>query len=564
MNQASLTARVWPWLAAALSGGLLALCFPRWNQAWLCWFALTPLISALWFAPSPTGLSSRSNAWRKAALGYVAGAAFFLPAFSWLITVHVIGWLAISLYLALFFAFWGWAIGVLVTERDFLDSGKNIGIALFCSAAWVAQEWVRGWLFSGFGWNGLGVALHKQTVYIQITEFTGVAGLSFLIALCNLIIVITVRRFMGEIARKKIRAHLDFSFTMVLIALVFSFGFARLLKRPGTWQVTVAAVQANAPLRMGEKEAQEVGNRYINLTHGALIARPQLLLWPESSVPGGMFASRDAADFVKSFVEDNDTNLLLGSDDSADGADFNAAVLLTERGTKAQIYHKMHLVPFGEFIPFRHSFPLFAWIAGDLVPGDFKAGTEFTLLETTNPPLKIAPLICFEDTLGDLTRRFVLKGANLLVNVTNDGWFLQSAGSEQHLANAVFRAVETRRPLVRAANTGVTCFINPLGQITKQLRTPNGVLQGTVEIPIHPATTFYVRFGDLFAQICAAITCAGILLYLRVVATSLCDVGGKRNRGGEDANRNHAVPPTSHSDVATTGEAPEQTEERTS
>jgi apolipoprotein N-acyltransferase len=513
-----LWSRCWPWLAAALSGGLLSLCFPRWNQTWLCWFALTPLICALWF--DPAGARPR----RKAALGYVSGAAFFLSAFSWLITVHVVGWIAICLYLSLFFGFWGWFAGSLFQEREFLHSSRNLGIALLCSAAWVAQEWVRGWLFSGFGWNGLGVALYKQTLYIQIAEYTGVAGLSFLVILWNLILVITVRRFISEIARKKIRAHLDFSFTMVLVAIVFAFGLYRMIKRPATRQVRVAAVQANVPQnqKMDAHFAEEIGQRYDLLTRAALANKPELLIWPEACVPGGMFASKETEAFVRSFVEDYDTNFLLGSDDFDDYNDYNAAVLLTDKGANAQIYHKIHLVPFGEFIPFRHSFPLFAWIAGDLVPGDFKAGTEFTVLKTSTPPLKIAPLICFEDTLGDLTRRFVLNGADALVNLTNDGWFLHSAAAEQHLANAIFRAIETRRPLARAANTGVTCFINSLGQMTGAVYDPKTGspfiqknLRGVLEIPEHPVTTFYVRFGELFAQICAATTAIAILAHFR-------------------------------------------------
>lgn len=463
---------------------------------------------------------------RKAALGYVAGASFFLSAFYWLITVHVIGWIAISLYLALFFAFWGWVTGCFFTERDFLSSRKNLGIALFCSATWVAQEWVRGWLFSGFGWNGLGVALYKQLVFIQIAEFTGVAGLSFLVILCNLIAVITVRRFMGEIARKKIRAHLDFSFTMVIIALVFAFGLSKILHqhRAPTTEIKVAAVQANIPQyqKIDQQFADEIASRYINLSRAGLAFKPDLLIWPESAVPaGGMFATKEAQDFVKSFVADNDTNFLLGTDDFDEKGDYNAAVLLTNRGRNLQSYHKIHLVPFGEFIPFRHSFPLFAWIAGDLVPGDFNAGTECTVLETSNPQLRIGPLICFEDTLGDLTRGFVLNGANLLVNLTNDGWFLHSAAAEQHLANAVFRSVETRRPLIRVANTGVTCFINLLGQQAQSLRAADGssftqgVLTGEIPIPLKPEMTFYVRYGDLFAQTCAGVTVAAVFLFLR-------------------------------------------------
>ena len=136
----------------------------------------------------------------------------------------------------------------------------------------------------------------------------------------------------------------------------------------------------------------------------------------------------------------------------------------------------------------------------------------------TTAGVRVAPLICFEDTLGELTRQFVLRGANLLANVTNDGWFLRSAGSQQHLENAIFRCVETRRPMVRAANTGVTCFVNRFGRVTQVLRDSKGsqftegVLSGTVEVPTNGALTFYVRHGELFAKICGALT----LLFLVV------------------------------------------------
>jgi apolipoprotein N-acyltransferase len=145
------------------------------------------------------------------------------------------------------------------------------------------------------------------------------------------------------------------------------------------------------------------------------------------------------------------------------------------------------------------------------VPSDFSFGKEHTVFQLTNDKARIAPLICFEDTIGDLTRQFVLGGANLLANVTNDGWFLRSAGSQQHLANAVFRCVETRLPMVRAANTGVTCFVNEFGRITQVLvdehgsQFTEGVLTGEVSIPTGHELTFYVRNGELFAQGCAVV-----------------------------------------------------------
>ena len=164
-------------------------------------------------------------------------------------------------------------------------------------------------------------------------------------------------------------------------------------------------------------------------------------------------------------------------------------LLVSDGGKRVQIYRKVHLVPFGEYVPGRHTIPLLARVVGDQVPGDFAFGKEHTVFHLTNDKARVAPLICFEDTIGDLTRQFVLGGANLLANVTNDGWFLRSAGSQQHLANAVFRCVETRLPMVRAANTGVTCFVNEFGRITQILvdehgsQFTEGVLTGEVSIP---------------------------------------------------------------------------------
>jgi apolipoprotein N-acyltransferase len=171
--------------------------------------------------------------------------------------------------------------------------------------------------------------------------------------------------------------------------------------------------------------------------------------------------------------------------------------------------------------------PLLARVVGDQVPSDFAFGKEHTVFRLTNDKARVAPLICFEDTIGDLTRQFVLAGANLLANVTNDGWFLRSAGSQQHLANAVFRCVETRLPMVRAANTGVTCIINEFGLISpSRILAPftEDVLVGEVNIPTEPELTFYVRHGELFAHGCAGIA----LLVLVVLSLRLARHGGAR------------------------------------
>lgn len=518
--------RLWPWLAAALSGLALALCFPNWNQTWLAWLALVPLIWAVWFSGQHAG----RNWLYHAGLGYCAGLAFFWLTFRWLVTVTGIGWFVLPLYLALYFAFWAWFIGAIACHRQnspensqdanspWMNSGRNLWIALLGASAWVAQEALRGILFTGFGWNGLGVALHRQVVLLQITNLTGVAGLSFLVAFCNLMIVLTLKRLAIELGKARMRPHFDVSLTIALVAMVFAYGIRQLQYRPESVPLRLASVQANIPqYQKFDREFEDrIFEAYTRLTRDAAAFDPDLLLWPEAATPLPVFMDRRNYDFVRDAATMGNYSFLFGSLDFENESGFNVAILFSGLKSKPQVYRKIHLVPFGEFIPFRHSFPLFAWIAGDLVPGDFVAGKEFTLLKMQDPDLQIAPLICFEDTLGDLTRHFVQGGADLLVNITNDGWFLDSEAAEQHLANSVFRAAENQRPLVRSANTGVTAYVDHFGGVRMSLRGPEGghfiegCLLGVLEVPVNAPMTFYTRHGEVFAIACSAVTVLSI------------------------------------------------------
>lgn len=523
MRGSRLSRKLWPWGAAALSGLLLALCFPGWNQSWLCWVALAPLTAALWF-------STNGGGWRwlkKAGLGYVAGLTFFSATFRWLNSLADLfhsAWLLalpllLSCYLALYFAFWGWFLGCVAMPagtdpEKLLSSRSNLRLGFLCAAAWVAQEWLRGVVFGGFGWNGLGVALHGSIALIQIADVTGVAGLSFVIALCNVIAVVTIRRFALEIRKGRLRPHYDFSLTLALAGIVFAYGVRVLFKQTNTTELRVAAVQPNIPQneKFGAASEERIFQRYESLTGMAMTANPQLMLWPESALPRGMFEDQTNYDFVHDLAAKSDAGLLLGTDDRDEKGYYNTAVLVSDRGAALQEYRKIHLVPFGEYMPLRHSFPLFAWIAGDLVPDDFLAGKDCAVLQLRNPPVKLGALICFEDTLGDLTRRFVLNGAQVLVNVTNDGWFLKSPAAQQHLANAIFRAVETRRPLIRCANTGVTCLIDSTGRINESLPLfTEGFLSGRVNVPVNGALTFYTRHGEWFSLGALGVTLFAIL-----------------------------------------------------
>ncbi|MGH8048975.1 MAG: apolipoprotein N-acyltransferase [Chthoniobacterales bacterium] len=525
---------LWPWLLAATSGALLALCLPPYEVDTLAWFALIPLLAALWFGP-------RGGRWHPVklfGLGYVAGLVFFWMTLFWMTEVTRAGWFVFAFYLALYPGLWALFAGIVCRPRDpvdrtpaaiqacdWLSSIRNLRLAIRAAAAWAGLEWLRGTAFTGFGWNSYAVALWKSTVMLQIADFAGIAGISFLLVMVNAILLMTVRRFLYEASGGiKLRPHFDFTITMALVVCTFGYGVWRMTApkpvsqvvgknrqvttQRGDWLLSIAAVQANIPQdhKWDPAWEKEILDTYMRLTDQALLLKPDLLIWPEAAVPRPLLDSKDLQDIVAKILGQLRTNFLLGSTRFEPPFAYNSAMLFNAHGD-AQIYDKQHLVPFGEYVPLRNSFPLFAWIVGDEVPSDFDAGTESAVLTLSRKPYHVGTLICFEDTLGDLARQFAKHGAELLVTITNDGWFRKSAGSRQHLANAVFRCAETHLPLVRAANTGITCFVDRFGAVTNKLQSRGdtfveGVLYGTVPIRLEPPKTFYTLHGDLFALLC--------------------------------------------------------------
>ena len=534
---------LWPWLAAILSGLLGAATLPPFNQTWLCWIAVVPLTAAILFSADDTRLRwLRDFAW-----GYIAGLTFFWVTFFWLTSVTVLGWFVLQFYMAVYYGLWAVFCGLMrprnqseivvadkwsemlaqarpqppAASSPWLRSTHNLFLALTLAAAWVACEWIRGWLFSGFGWNGLGIALHATWPMIQIAEFTGVAGVTFAIVFCNSILTSTARRIWEETRTRVMRPHYDLTLTMVGLVGIFAFGVSAVQTRPPTRPLHLALIQSNVARaeKFDIRYKQKIFEKFERLSRIALTSTPSLdlLAWPESALPAAVLQDQQSLDFVRRIAASGNVDLLLGViDEPIDGGVYNAALLVRPEGS-VQLYRKVHLVPFGEYVPLRHSFPLFARIAGDQVPEDFDVGDQFTVFELSKNRGRVAPLICFEDTIGELTRQFVIRGADVLANVTNDGWFLRSAGSRQHLANAVFRCVETRRPMLRAANTGVTCLVNQFGRVTQVLRDDQGsifeegTLVGDLDLPSNPTLTFYARHGELFAKLCAAITALIVL-----------------------------------------------------
>ena len=260
------TLRAWPWLAAIASGLLYTACFPPFNQGWLCWFALTPLLAAIWFS----GENSKRRWLSDLALGYVAGLTFFWSVLSWLTTVTIPGWFLLQFYMAIYFAIWSWFCGLF---RSRIRTQKNpsehpgrrpsltnhpwwcvrpgsalrtiSSLAFVVAAAWVATEWFRGWVFRlGLQWSRCRAA--RYWPIIQIAEFTGVAGISFVVAFANVIAVCRSVGLSGD-QRRQMRPHYDLTLTMAIVVGLFAYGFEAAQTHQPATKLRVALVQANVP-----------------------------------------------------------------------------------------------------------------------------------------------------------------------------------------------------------------------------------------------------------------------------------------------------------------------------
>ena len=521
-------ARYWPLIAAITSGIWLALCFPPGPLGRTAFLALAPLMCAVWIPRNMTQ-------WRRFRLGYLTGLIAYTATFSWLselvplfhspvlIALPLGMGIGIALVPAIWAVFAGWFAGrqLLVVPPDpfapherpvLLSSMRNLGLAAVVAAAWVALEWVRGWAMLGFNWNTLGVTLHEDLILIQIAELTGVGGLGFLLMMSNAIAVITVLRLRAEVGRIRLRPHFDFLVTIALVVGAFSFG-VRVMVKGAPKEVAslrIAAIQPNIPqaMKMDDERAPEIFEWLEEMNTRVAADKADLVLWPEASVPGGMFADREITDWVKAQAAKHKA-LLIGTDDlnrSGAGDDHNSAALIIPGREDIAIHDKVNLVPFGEYLPMR---PLLGWAIGGLVPGDFVPGAMPVQLPLDSPRVTLGPLICFEDTQPDIARAQVRGGADLLVNLTNDGWFGQSGELEQHLANARFRCIETRTPMVRATNTGTTASIDIFGRVDRWLPAhTKDVANRTIPVYARSEPTFFVRHGDLFQPGCAVV--AGI------------------------------------------------------
>ena len=317
------------------------------------------------------------------------------------------------------------------------------------------------------------------------------------------------------------------------LILVFSYGHSKILKIYPDQRIKLAVIQGNIPQanKWDPEYRDDILAKYRAMTQEALIAKPDIVIWPETSVPGYIAEEDDLKKEVASLAMDGDAYILTGSIREENGKFFNSAVLMSPEGKITQTYDKVHLVLFGEYIPLKGGL---SWIQRfiDKPIGDFDKGEKFTLfdMKTEKAVLKeksivratsfykFGALICFEDIFPYTAKALVGSGARFLVNITNDAWFGRTSAPYQHAQGSVFRAVENRVPVVRAANTGFSCFIDHRGVITESVSDYAGeeiFIDGFIVGEIRPtfSKTFYTKFGDVFAVICSALALIGFFVY---------------------------------------------------
>jgi len=538
----------WPGAAAILSGVLLALCYAPWDCGGLVWVWAFPLIAALWFSEPGSGKGQAVPPWWHGfRLGYLAGFAFFAINVSWIVKISSVAgtiWagigalLGMAAYLGLYFAVFG-AFAATVGRwrpgdgegrggrlRFFGESFAALRVAFLNGAAWCGLEWLRGVLLTGFGWNGLGVALKDHLVLVQFAEVVGITGYGFVLMFAGTALLITLVRVVRELhTRRKIRLHLEFTLSAAMVAGLFLFGLSAFLRSPGkTIDLRARILQFNVPLEEKWSEDNEIRQRvlddYRDLTLAFVGAAPHdLVLWPETAVPG-IFSSPWVHEFLNEHIlRGGDFHLVTGLEATnlTNSEIYNTFAIFKGSTESYQMHKKTHLVPFGEYIPLRGKIPFFERIAGGVIEQDFTPGDSWEplVVEKEGREIGIIPLICFEDTVPRLARRFLREGPQVFVNITNDGWFDGSAQPQQHFDNALFRCIEFRRPMIRTANTGVSGFIDEYGSVHDRtgrepgpriVRDPEtgatairGSLPATLAVALDPPATIYGRIGDAFS-----------------------------------------------------------------
>lgn len=447
--------------------------------------------------------------------------------------VSIPGFVLVVAYLALYFAAFG------LVCADFLNPRGELGITLyhnnlktllFIPASWVAFEWLRGVIvFGGLPWSLVAYSQWRNLPVIQIADLTGAYGVSFFVLFVNVGLFKLMQSFrlrpsgaMPEQVDYRKKSLISLVVVIALAcALVGGYGTVKLAfvskadAAVSNKRLRISLLQGNIPQdqKWDARIKGIIFEKYKRLTFMSAIEKSDLIVWPETSFPGYLEDEPVMAAHLRSMIRQSHTEVLVGAPTYGDLDEgvrfFNSAVHYGADGEEKQRYNKIHLVPFGEYIPFGS---VLGFIRHFIRIGDFTPGREKTVFtvdtryQKPNSKVRFSALVCFEDIFPGLVRGFVRNGAELLVNVTNDAWFGRTSAPYQHAAASVFRAVENRVPVVRATNTGYSCFISPEGEVLAHVEDKGETIFVTGrkahDVIVRKPGSLYTRFGDWFVFLC--------------------------------------------------------------
>jgi apolipoprotein N-acyltransferase len=439
-------------------------------------------------------------------LGFISGLSHHMTLLYWIVFVlksygrlniflSIGAYLLLCLYLALYPALFAYVVSHLKKRRF---------SPILSAGVWVGLECIRAKALTGFPWCLLGYTQFEQLHLIQIVDVVGVYGLSFLIVIINAQIY---NLFFQRHAEGRKVLILQTSLVTLMLLITLGYGYQRLShvknERTSFPPLITALVQGNMDqsIKWNPDYQKKTLQTYRKLTKSTLTTKPDLIVWPETAVPMFYQDGGDLSSEVVTIAKEACADLIFGSPAyRREGGKlyfFNRAYHISARGEVRGYYDKVHLVPFGEYVPLKRFFPFIHRLvqaAGDFVPGE------------DTPPFTVGNfstgiLICFEVIFPELARLRTKAGSQVLVNLTNDAWFGMSSAPYQHLSMAVFRAVENRRPLIRAANTGISAFIDPKGRIIRQSELFVEKAMIRMITPMKNPKTLYTRFGDIFAYL---------------------------------------------------------------
>jgi apolipoprotein N-acyltransferase len=505
-----------------ISALILVLSFPTFDIGWLAWFGLVPLLVAI---------SGRSPAYGFFSF-FIYGFLFFSGVCSWLYevdTFRIVHHIIIMTYLGLYFGFFGLTFNFI---------SKKWGATTAHTTApfvWVSIEYIRSNMsFLALPWGLLAHTQYQHPSIMQVSSITGAYGLSFSVFMVNSTLASVTLIFLARSRlRKKQPGYEPPSrrgvFSMVLASVILTglilFQGRAALSKPITGEkLKLSILQGNIgqDQKWNPKYKNYIMQTYTDLSIAAAKDRPDLIIWPEAATPRYVLKNPSLLKQIKSIIGDAKTSFLIGSAEYAKSITKkpsnrvkigNTALFFSPTGTLLDTYLKIHLVPFGEYVPYPDIIPWPDFIAVQGNSSSDLPGEKHTIFELDGN--KFGTVICWESIFPGLFRKFVKNGAGFMINITNEGWFRHKI-PHQYVAMNVFRAVENRVYLARAANTGVSCFIDPFGRITGRVERDgkDTYVRGylTREITVSKEKTFYTEYGDVFVYLCILVSCLMVVV----------------------------------------------------